>query len=85
MSPFQKKVLFDHLEAHILLVFSVKMIIRSVMLELYFALTTQLRLSQLRSPKASSLHVHTRTELLQVIRAILQADLQWKEVIIIVF
>lgn len=55
------------------------------MLDLSLAPTTQLRPSQLRPSYTSSRHAHTRTELLEVMRVILQAHLYWEETIRIVF
>lgn len=55
------------------------------MLDLSLAPTTQLRPSQLRPSYTSSLYAHSRTELLKVVRVILQAHLHWEETIRIVF
>ena len=68
-----------------LLVCSVRAITRCVMLNLPLGPTIQLRPSWLRPPYAVSLHPHTRTELPQVMRVILQAYLHWEETMRTVF
>lgn len=70
---------------HRLLVSSLRTFIRCIILDLSLALTTQIRPSQLRPPYTSSHHAHTRTELLQVMKVVLQAYPHWEEIIRIVF